>query len=203
METKTGAELHLITLTLGDAGTNPDNHENLGEVREQEWRKGGELIGAASMHSLGFKDGCLCNQSMIEAGEKVVQLVKSIVGERENLEIEFMTIDLNGISGHIDHIVAARAASWAFYTLKNQGLPMSRIRFACLPRDVLPESNVNWLYMEPGHTPEEIDEIIDARQYRDEIIEIMRCHHSQRGDGETHIQQRGDSIGLNYFVVKQ
>ncbi len=202
METKAGNDLHLVTLTLGDAGTNPDNHENLGKIRDQEWRKGGELMGATSMHFLGFKDGCLCNQSMIEAGEKIVQLVKDVTATREDVEIDFMTIDLNGITGHIDHIVAARAASWAFYTLKNQGLPMSRLRFACTPRTMAPRSNIDWIYMEAGRPLEEIDEIIDARQYRDELLQIIRCHHTQRGDGEIHIKSQGDQLGLNYFIVK-
>lgn len=201
METKAGTELHLITLTLGDAGMNPDNHQNLSEIREQEWHAGGALMGATSMHFLGFKDGHLSNQSMIEAGEQIVQLVKNTVSERKDIEIEFMTIDLNGISGHIDHIVAARAAAWAFYTLKDR-LPMSRIRFACLTRDTIPTSNIHWLYMEAGHPAEEIDETIDARQYRDEIIKIMRCHHSQRSDGELHIKNRGDQLGIDHFIVK-
>jgi hypothetical protein len=113
-----------------------------------------------------------------------------------------MTIDLNGISGHIDHIVAARAATWAFYTLKDHGLPMSRIRFACLTRDTIPTSNIEWLYMEAGHLPEEIGETIDARQYRDEIIKIMRCHHSQRSDGELHIKNRGNQLGIDHFMIK-
>lgn len=203
MEAKNGTELHLISLTLGDAGMNPDNHENLADVREQEWRRGGELMGAESMTYLGYKDGALCNASMITAGEKIVEHVRSIIDTHpDDTIVEFLTSDLNGISGHIDHIVAARAAAWAYYTLKTHDPRLTRIRFACLPEAMLPKSNISWLYMEPGHPEHEIDEVVDARQYRDEIIAIMRCHHSQRSDGESHIKNRGDTIGLNYFIVK-
>ena len=56
--------------------------------------------------------------------------------------------------------------------------------------------------MEAGRNEQEIDEVVDARQYRDEIIEIMRAHHTQRWDGEAHIEKLGDEIGMNYFIVK-
>lgn len=199
-----GAELHLITLTLGDAGVNPDGHENLAEVREREWRCGGELMGATDMHYLGFKDGCLCNASMIEVGEKLVELIGAIAKQAPaDATIELVTNDLNGISGHIDHIVAARAASWAFYTLRSRDPRLACIRYACIPRAALPDTNVDWLYMEPGRTDEEIDEVIDAREYRDRIIEVMRAHHTQRADGETHIRSRGEMLGMNYFLIKE
>lgn len=204
METRAGVELHLITLTLGEAGTNPDNHPDLGEIREKEWREAGRLMGATSMHALGYKDGRLSNVSLVEAGQRIVELAQDILTEAPaDAEIEFMTIDLNGISGHIDHIVAARAASWAFYTLKAKDERLTRIRYACVPEAQLPEVNTAWLFMEPGRRAEEINEIIDARALRDEIVAIMCAHHSQRGDADMHIKNRGDQLGMNYFIVKE
>lgn len=204
LETRAGTDLHLITLTIGDAGTNPDNHPDLGAVRLQEWRAAGKLIGAKSMHFLGYKDGALNNQTMIEAGQKIVELVTDILKTSDpEAVIEFMTIDTNGISGHIDHIVAARAACWAFYRLKANDKRFLRIRLACIPHELLPTANTHWLYMEPGRLPEEIGEIIDARECHDDIVAIMRAHHTQRGDGESHIAQRGTSLGLNYFMTRE
>lgn len=209
MDVKNGALLHLITLTYGGAGTNPDNHQNLVALREREWRNAGQLIGASGMHFLGYNDGELNNLILIEAGKKIATLVQQVVSETEkhltdgeSLEIEFMTSDLNGITGHIDHIVAARAACWAFYHLKETDPRFTRIRLSCIPKSNLPTHNTHWLYMEAGRDESEIGEVIDARQYRDEIIAIMRAHHSQRGDGETHIAQRGDALGLYSFIVK-
>lgn len=203
LETRSGTELHLITLTVGDAGTNPDNHSDLGDVRLKEWRTAGQLMGASSMHFLGYLDGQLNNETMIEAGQKIVELVTKVIKSADkDTTIEFMTSDLNGISGHIDHIVAARAACWAFYRLKASDKRLTRIRLTCVPRDALPTANTNWLYMEPGRTEEEIGEVIDARHLRDDIIAIMRTHHTQRGDGESHIERRGDGLGMNYFTIK-
>jgi LmbE family N-acetylglucosaminyl deacetylase len=203
METKAGTELHLITLTLGQSGTNPDNHPDLGTVRNKEWRKAGKLIGATSLHDLGYDDGCLCNSAMIGAAKKIEDIVEDICRDRHDITIEFMSMDLNGISGHIDHIVAARASMLAFHRLKKQDKRITRIRLACIPDSYLPSENTEWLYMEAGRTKEDINEVVDARQHREEIIEIMRAHHTQRSDGESHIKQRSDTLGINYFIVKE
>jgi len=111
-ETKNGTELHLITLTAGDAGTNPDNVPDLGAVRLQEWKAAGGLLGAKSMEFFGYKDGQLNNNSMIEIGHRIIRHVQEILAEAPaDTTVEFMSLDLNGYTGHIDHIVAARAAS--------------------------------------------------------------------------------------------
>ena len=203
METRAGTELHLMTLTAGDAGTNPDNHEDLGSVRLDEWHQAGALIGATSMHFLGYKDGQLDNLAMIEAGHKIIDLVQGVLATAdEDAEIEFMSMDTNGISGHIDHIVAGRTACWAFYRLKAADARFSRIRLACIPLSMITTPNTDWLYMEAGRRDDEIGEVVDATALRDDIIAIMRAHYSQRGDGESHIANREHSIGMSYFIVK-
>jgi LmbE family N-acetylglucosaminyl deacetylase len=203
METQAGTQLHLITLTSGDAGMNPDNHDNLSDVRLDEWRAAGTLMGASSMHYLGYKDGQLNNHTMIEASKRIIDIIADVLQHAaESVEVELMTNDTNGISGHIDHIVAARAACHVFYSFKRNDPRFTRIRLACIPRIVLPEVNIDWLYMEPGRTADEIGETIDARELRETIITIMRAHHTQRSDGERHIKQRGDTIGINSFIVK-
>jgi len=203
LETHAGADLHLITLTNGDAGTNPDNLKNLGETRLNEWRDAGKLLGAKTMHHLGYKDGQLNNIAMIEASTRIAALVaKQLESAPEDATIEFVTLDLNGYTGHIDHIVAARAASFVFYTLKQNDIRFGRIKYACFPRQAVPDVNTAWLYMEPGRLPEEIQETVDARHLQNEILDIMHAHHTQRGDGMAVIKNQGANLGLNYFVVK-
>lgn len=203
-ETRSGTELHLMTLTEGDAGANPDNVENLGEERLKEWRAAGALLGAKSMDFLGYKDGELNNKAMIDAGQKIIKTISQIVhGAPADAEIEFMTLDLSGYTGHIDHIVAARAACFAFYTLKKSNPRFSRIRLACFSSDSVAKSNIDWIYMEAGHAPEEIDETVDARSLRDDILKIMHTHHTQRGDCEAMIKTQGTNLGLNHFIVKR
>ncbi len=203
LEARSGTEIHLITLTDGAAGVNSESHIELGSVRLAEWHAAAELIGARGTHHLGYDDGCLCNQTMIDAQERLLPLIRGIVAEQhDDCEIEFMTIDDNGVTGHIDHTVASRAATYAYYVLRGEGHPLTRIRYACVSRDMFPEHNTNWIYMPAGRTPEEIDETIDAREVLDTVRDIMRCHHTQRQDAEAHLAAHGDRVAINHFIVR-
>jgi len=198
-----GAELHLITFTSGDAGTNPDNVEDLGAARLKEWKKAGELFGASTMHYLGYKDGTLNNFAMIEASERIKTLVLTILKDvPSEVEVEFVTLDLNGYTGHIDHIVAARAACFVYYTLQKNDSRLKRIKFACMSVEAWPSVNTDWLFMEAGHSPEEITETVDARDLQEDLLDIIHTHHTQRADGETMIKSQGKNLGLNYFIVR-
>jgi LmbE family N-acetylglucosaminyl deacetylase len=203
LETKSGTELHLISLTAGDAGTNPDNVPDLGAVREQEWRTAGSLLGAKAMHLLGYKDGQLNNIAMIDAAAKIETIVQNALADKSDVIVEFMTLDLNGYTGHIDHIVAARAACLAFYQLKKQDIRMDRIRFAVIANSQSPTINTDWIFMEAGRTPDEIDETVDARTLKEDILAVMHAHESQRNDRDATIKSQGENLGLNYFIVKR
>jgi LmbE family N-acetylglucosaminyl deacetylase len=201
-EVAAGTEVHLMTLTTGQNGMNPDEHADLGAVRLEEWHKAGKLIGATSQHYLGYVDGELRNNLYHEIAAKINSVIDEILENApENCQIEFLTNDLNGISGHIDHIVAARVACYVFFTRKEKDDRFTRIRLTCIPRSLVTEANTSWLYMEAGRPDEQIDEIVDATDYADKIFAIMRAHHTQRSDGESHIERRGRNVGMNYFIV--
>ena len=201
LETRQGTELHLVTLTGGENGMNPDNHEQLGDVRLQEWKKAGELIGATGMHHFGYQDGTLNNLDHIEITQRLMSLIIETIGAQTDIEVEMMTMDLNGVTGHIDHIVAGRSALLAFYRLKAEGYPLTRIRLSCIPRSVFSQQNTDFVLMEAGRPDQDIGEVIDARSVVNEVYEIIRAHHTQRGDGENHIAQLGERVAINSFIV--
>lgn len=202
MEKAAGNEVHLILATAGQNGTNPDNAPDLGAVRLEEWRAAGALLGADSMHHLGYTDGTLSNQHYHEVADKIEALVRGVIADREDIgAIEFMSLDLGGLTGHIDHIIMARVAAYVFYKLKATDDRMSRIRLACLSDTDSPTANIHWLYMDAGRTASAIDETIDASAHLEKIDEIMRAHHSQRADYESVKTRLGNRVSLNYFVV--
>jgi len=201
MEKASGSEVHLICVTAGESGMNPDGHEDIALVRLEEWKKAGSLIGADSMHHLGYKDGHLCNVNYHQVAEKIDEIIRQTIRDRNGIEVEFMSIDMNGITGHLDHIFVARVACYVFCNLKEKDSRFSRVRLACLPREWAPKSNCDWLYMDAGRTPEEISEVVDAREHLETIYEIMRAHHTQRSDAETHIKKRGELVAVNHFLV--
>lgn len=202
-EARAGTELHLILLTNGDAGTNIDNHENLGEIRLQEWRAAAKLLGVTNLHYLGHKDSQLTNQSMIKISQQITKIISTVIDDAaHDTQIELLTNDLNGITGHIDHIVAARAACHVFHQMKQRDNRFTRIRLCCLSRDDAPGINTDWLYMDAGRLSEEINETVDNRQLHDEIIAIIRTHHTQRRDGDYCIDWHGNRLGIDHFIVK-
>lgn len=201
VEKAAGNEVHLICATAGENGTNPDGAADLSATRLAEWREAGALLGADSMHHLGYIDGQLSNNVYLEIADKIQAIITSTAADRPEIEIEFMSLDLNGITGHIDHIVMGRVASYLFYRLKASDSRLTRLRLACISRDQLPTHNCNWLYMEAGRTAQEIGETIDARAHLDTIHGIIAAHHSQRADATAHLKN-GDRIAINHFIVK-
>lgn len=203
LEAQGGAELHLVSLTPGQNGQNPDNHLDLGEVRLEEWRRAAGLIGATATHNLGYVDSELCNQLLPEIQGRLIELIRSTTSRTTgDYEIELMTIDDNGVTGHIDHTVASRAATFAFYTLKREGLPLTRIRYSCIPLDQMPSHNIEWIYAPAGRPLKEIDETVDAREVLATVRSIVECHHTQRDDGQSHLRAQGDSIAINHFTIR-
>lgn len=202
-ETSAGSELHLITLTPGDGdkSMNPDNVPNLGEVRTQEWQEAAKLLGADSTTMLGYSDGKLGNDDHIAIAARIESIIQEVVSKKEDYEIEVLCFDLNGLTGHIDHIVASRSACLAFYRLRAKGMPMQRIRLYCLSSKDYPAADTGFVFMQAGRTQHEIQETIDARPYLDQVHAVMRCHHTQRGDAESQIQKLGDDIAIDHFLI--
>ena len=204
-EVQNGSEVHLICLTdgCGKHSMNPDNVSDLSETRMNEWRTAGDIIGVTKQHCLNYVDGNLNNDDHLEISDKIVELVNDTVSKDSDKQVEFITMDTNGVTGHIDHIVAARSALLAFYRLKMDGFPVTRVRLACLAEQDFSNLNTSFTLREPGHSMEEIDETIDARDKYEKVCEIMRAHRSQRVDADHWIEKLGDKVAVNHFIIKK
>ncbi len=184
--TQAGADVHLILVTDGEAGRNPDNVTNLGEVRLKEWANSGKLIGVKSGHALHYPDGGLDNDLYLEIAQKILTYIEITLGHyHEPITVDFMTFDSGGISGHLDHIAVSCITTFVYLTLREQAKPnitLGVLKYFCLPKVSVPQANINWLYMPAGKVAAEIDEIVDNRDVISHKLEIMRAHHSQRED---------------------
>lgn len=204
LEAQKGTEIHLITLTAGESGNNPDNHENLGAVRLKEWRTAGKLIGAHSMTHLGYHDNALNNTSMVEIAEKVEAYIRRVVDEKGPDELELMSFELGGLTGHIDHIVAARATCLVYYRLKKSLPCMSCIRLFALPESWVTCPDTQWVFMDKGVAEAEL-QTIDVSSVRERCTEIIKAHHTQRSDAQQHLRRHRtfcrDKL-YNHFIVR-
>ena len=126
----------------------------------------------------------------------------AVIGDAPEIDEHRGHVDRERHDAPVPRIAAARAACLAFYRLKETDKRFKRVLLNCLPYRDWPTDNTNWIYMERGRRENEVDEIVDARHLHDQLLEIVRAHRSQRGDGEAHIKNRGADLGLNYFIVK-
>ncbi|HEX6462399.1 MAG TPA: PIG-L family deacetylase [Candidatus Saccharimonadales bacterium] len=194
-----GVDIHLICLTRGEAGMNVDNYENLGAVRSQEWHKAGELIGATSMKQFDFGDGRLCNAWYHE----IAAAIESHVNEKlqtyqEPVEVEFLTFDHTGITGHLDHIAVSMITSFVFICLSKQPTRhhFSHIRLFCLPPTIC-DNDVSYVYWPAGRI--KTDETIDISDVFDKKLAVMHAHYSQRSDAAMLLERLGELMKQESF----
>ncbi|MEO5690710.1 MAG: PIG-L family deacetylase [Candidatus Saccharimonadales bacterium] len=201
-ERMNGADIHLICVTDGEAGANPDNHPNLAAVRCAEWREAGGLIGASSMTNLQLADSQLCNANFIPLAERLEKEIMAIADlQTEEYKLELMTLDLNGLTGHLDHILVARVTCFLHCKLKKQLPSTGKLRLFCVAHDDFPEINCDWIYMEPGRDQEHISETVDARDLYERVDEIMHTHRSQADDYNFIKQKYGERVAINHFIT--
>lgn len=189
-EAQAGTKVHLICVTDGDAGVNLDKHNDLGEIRLQEWKESARLIGATTMNALHYPDSKLSNQLFHEVENAINdQITEVIKTAQKPCQLDFMTFDPGGLSGHIDHIVISMITSHLYYKLRlapPEGCEVGRLRYFCLSQDTHPDPNTSWIFMPAGRAKELIDETVDVSDAPK--VEIMKTHYSQRNDMNSILQ---------------
>lgn len=191
-----GTDVHLLLATKGDAGVNCDNCEDLGTIRLKEWRASGVLIGAKTMHCFGYEDGKLCNDIYLELADKILGKITEIAESYEQeVEIELLTFDQNGLSGHLDHIAISLITTYVYEKLKvdpTLNTTLGKLRYYCVCQHFSPKAETSWILMPAGRKPEEIDETVDISDVYEKKLEIMRAHKTQRDDMEMVLSRYGD-----------
>ncbi len=191
---ESGTDVHLIVITDGEQGANPDKAPDLGALRIKEWRQSSRLIGAASTKSLHYPDGKLCSDNYLSIAGEIIEYILKTIGEYTvSTEIDFMTFDYQGISGHLDHIAASMIATYVYLQLKSDSskiMQVRRLKYFCLSEALAPSANTSWMYMPAGRQHAHIDEKVGYEDIADKKLEIMKAHHSQRADCASIIAQR-------------
>lgn len=205
-EAQAGAAVVLICATRGERGMNPDNHKDLGAVRLEEWHTACDLIGAAETHNLGYADGSLCNAVYGEIVEVVERLVRKFC-DRQAGEVElcFMTFDLNGMTGHLDHIAMSSITTQVFYRLKAKSLTHTTVKelaYYCLSEKQQSQPNPDYfVFMPAGRKEAEITRRVEARELLDKKYSVIRAHHSQREDAAEILAKADDYHAIDNFIV--
>lgn len=207
-EVQSGNDVHLILITDGAAGTNCDQVESLAKIRLKEWQKSAKLIGAKNKTALHYADGELSNNLYHEICEKINQFIEETINSyRDEIEVDFITFESGGISGHLDHIAVHFMTTFAYLQLRKnapQNCKLNRLKYYCLPEEMVRVPNTGWLYMPAGKSPEMIDETFNYSEIKDKKLEIMKAHHSQREDMkrvlEIHTDDTNKPIWIDHFI---
>jgi LmbE family N-acetylglucosaminyl deacetylase len=185
-----GADVHLICATKGQSGRDAVGTSDLAVLREQEWRAAGQKIGAKSMQCLGFKDGELSNNQFHLIAKKCEQMISEIAGlYPKNTEINLLTMDQNGITGHIDHTVMSNVTSYIFIRLRQKDNRFNTVFYYCLSEHQAAKANCDFVFMPKGRALHDIDITNDISDVYEDKKELMRLHASQAEDIEKTIAE--------------
>jgi LmbE family N-acetylglucosaminyl deacetylase len=123
-----GAEVHVISLTRGEAGKIRDasvaTRTTLGVAREEELDAAGKELGLAETRCLDYPDGGL---SEIDS-QVLVSLASELLSEIDPDVV--ITFGADGFSGHPDHMAVGAAVTAACYEMRS---PTSIRLFHCHP----------------------------------------------------------------------
>lgn len=206
-EAENGTEIHLILLTDGQAGVNPDSVTNLGATRLIEWQTAVELIGATSHTALHYQDGGLSHGLYEEIGAKIRDIISeklSIITEPG--ELSFITFDQNGLTGHLDHIAASYLTTQIFHTISStlpENISLKELAYFCLSEEEAPDREWKTYYTPIGRDMNFINRTVDVSAQLNKKYEAIKCHYSQRQDADN-LRAKGDALlsKENFHVAK-
>lgn len=180
-----GAEVHLICATLGQSGQNSLNVTDLGQTRLAELQAACEKIGTTSLHTLGYSDGTLSNDQFHAISKEVEAIIVEVIRQcSTDTEITFITMDQNGVSGHIDHIVMAMVTSYVYVKLSTDDSRIKNVHYYCLCDDENPDNDISFVFKPKGYAKSELTIINDITDVFETKKMIMRLHASQTNDAE-------------------
>ena len=113
-----GHDVHLLTLTRGEATSQREVHgytkEKMGEVRYQEMQDVADALDLSGMQVLDFPDGELDALDPAELEHAVRSYVKNAAPD------VLVTYAVHGISGHPDHLVTHAVVKRVFCEMREQ-----------------------------------------------------------------------------------
>jgi N-acetyl-1-D-myo-inositol-2-amino-2-deoxy-alpha-D-glucopyranoside deacetylase len=224
-----GRRVVLVTCTRGEEGEIHQMDEaatrpRLAEVRTEELRRAGEVLGVDRQEFLGYRDsgmaGTEANQhpssfhrvSIEEAAERLAGLLRE---ERPEVVVSY---GADGIYGHPDHVKAHEVTVAALDLLEREGWQPAKAYFSVLSRsrlqevrrqaqemgaDAFSENGIaSTLY---GTPDEEITTAVDVRPWISAKRAAFAAHTSQN-DPKGPLASMADSIyetalGTEFFVL--
>jgi LmbE family N-acetylglucosaminyl deacetylase len=187
--------VYILCATCGDAGQG-EKGKKLAEIRTKEIIKSASILGVKKVYFLNFGDGTLNNNLYHKLAERIKEFVIRLQPQI------LMTFDINGVSGHLDHIAVSLATSYVFIHQKTA----TELWYYCMH-----ESEENYfksigdfdyfVYVPPASKTKDCDKIVDVSKVWDKRIAAMNAHVSQKEDLETISQMLSVLPKKEYFKI--
>lgn len=189
-----GYDIHLLLLTDGEAGTNPDGSANLGSDRLKEWRAAGAVLGAASLTALHHPDGGLDAVSSAVIDAQLDAELSAILSDyEEEVELRVMTFEPDGLTGHRDHIAASQAADRLYARLaEREDVKATGLWQFCLDERQAPLEGTAY-YQPRAREASFITHRVDVSTYLSQKHAMIDCHASQAADAAA-LKKLGDEL---------
>jgi LmbE family N-acetylglucosaminyl deacetylase len=198
--TRAGSAITVVCITSGDAGSNDPAKDAaykpaLAELREEEQRAAGRVIGVKETVFLRYPDGEL--QPTLALRKDLARLIRKYKPEAVLCGDPTARFYGNSYMNHPDHRAAADAACDAVFPTAG-----TRLIFPELLEEGFEPHSVKRLYM---HGSEKPDVWIDTSETIELKIQALRRHRSQVGEGEDldrmmreWAEEEGKPRGLKY-----
>jgi LmbE family N-acetylglucosaminyl deacetylase len=201
-----GYDLHLVLLTDGEAGVNPNKLPDLAKTRLEEWTRAAELLGAQTKTALHFPDGGLKENRDEEIFKRLKDCLETILsGYDDPVELSFMTFEPNGLTDHIDHKAACRLATRLFDAVKAgqfTDVTPGKLWYFCLSLEQAPITEKTVMYVPRGREESYITAEVRVSEYLVRKYNVMNVHETQRADAEA-AKKLGDRLlSTEYFHVE-
>lgn len=192
-----GMEVHVITATRGEAGGDP----GIDKQREQEAKNAADALDLHNHHFLDYHDGKLSNDQYHDIAADITTTVDSIVGDRNDLEVDVLTFDRFGISGHLDHIAISMITTYYYRRVLSRmdSVSKSRLLYLVLSNKMRPAPKDEYFVYGPGGVdPDSIDIEVNVSEVIDMKRAAIKAHASQNPEA---ILKYGELLNREYFNI--
>ena len=170
-------EVHLVCVTCGGAAKKFSHTKNfgdsLGKIRREELKKSSEILGVKSVTFLDFIDGELNNNNYHEVAEKLQKILDGLKPD------SLLTFNIDGVSGHLDHVAVAMEVSYLFEKLKYLKNLFYFVQNSKVKKKI---GSKYFVYMPPGFSESEVDWVHNVEDFYGLKIKAMKAHKSQFKD---------------------
>jgi N-acetylglucosamine malate deacetylase 2 len=186
---------HNVYLICVTDGSNPNAGINdLKNVRSEELAKASKILGVKEIFFLNYTDGELRNNIYHKVAEDLKKKLDNLKPST------LLTFDMNGVSGHVDHMFVSAVTTYLFKKLDY----VEQLYYWVAQKHISDHMKDYFIYCPDGCGDGEADHVEDVSGVWDKKIQAIKAHISQSHDGDFMLKMLNEMPKEElFFVVKK